>query len=260
VDHVVHLAAIANDPSGDLDPELTRAVNYRAYPVILEEARKAGVKRFLNASTFSVYGIKPDLNVTEGMALHPLKEYSICKAKSEKVVRQFNSFDFVTTSIRLATVCGWSRRMRFDLIVNTLTYHGLLKGRIVVLGGNQQRPQIHVQDITDHFAALLTVPPHLIGGEIFNAGGHNVSIMEIAEAVRSVLDKNVEIETAPAREDERSYHVSSDKLEKALGLRSSRTIEDAIADVMDAHYIGLWKDPTEPLYNNVKRMKQLGVG
>lgn len=258
--YVIHLAAIANDPSGELDPELTRSINYRVYPIILEECVKAGVRRFINASTFSVYGIKSEPNITEDMPLEPLKEYSICKAKSEKIVQEFNSSSFVTTSLRCATVCGWSRRMRFDLIVNILTYHALLYKKIVVLGGTQQRPQIHIQDITDYFTELLTVPSHLIAGEVFNAGGQNISIMEIAEIIREVIGKNIEIETAPPREDERSYHVSSEKIEKTLGFQSKRTIGDAVSDIVNAYQRGFWTDPLKPIYNNVKRMKELGLG
>ena len=260
VEYVIHLAAVANDPSGELDPDLTRSTNYRAYPLILEEAKKAGVRRFINASTFGVYGIKSEPNVTEDLPLEPLKEYSICKAKSEETVKEFNSSDFVTTSLRCATVCGWSRRMRFDLIVNTLTFHALLYKKITVWGGDQQRPQIHIQDITDYFIELLTVAPHLIGGEVFNAGGQNASIMEIAETIRAVLGPEIEIEAAPPRDDERSYHVSSEKIARTLGLRPKRTIHDAVHDIADAYRQGLWADPLDPIYHNVKRMKMLGLG
>lgn len=260
VEYIIHLAAIANDPSGELDPELTRSVNYRVYPLILGEAKKAGVCRFINASTFSVYGIRSEPNVTEDLPLEPLKEYSICKAKSEKIVQEFNSPSFVTASLRCATVCGWSRRMRFDLIVNILTYHALLYKKIVVFGGNQQRPQIHIQDITDYFAVLLTAPSHLIAGEVFNAGGQNVSIVEIAETIREVIGENVEIETAPPREDERSYHVSSEKIEKTLGFMPKRIISDAVCDIVNAFQQGFWTDPLDPIYNNVKQMKVLGFG
>jgi nucleoside-diphosphate-sugar epimerase len=260
VDYVIHLAAIANDPSGELDPGLTRSVNLDAYRPLLEEAKKAGVRRFINASTFGVYGIKSEANVTEDLSLNPLKEYSACKAKSEIIVREYNSPNFVTTSLRCATICGWSGRQRFDLIVNTLTYHALLYRKIAVLGGEQQRPQIHIADITDYFSALLHTPPDLSGGEIFNAGGQNASILQIAQTVRAVLGDDVELELLPARDDERSYHVSSEKIANTLGLRPSRTIRDAIEDIALAYQKGLFTDPLDPLYHNVKRMKILGLG
>lgn len=260
VEFVIHLAAVANDPSGELNPELTRSTNYGAYPLILEEAKRAGVRRFVNASTFGVYGIKSEPNVTEDLPLEPLKEYSICKAESEEITERFNSSDFVTTSIRCATVCGWSPRMRFDLIVNTLTFHALLYKKITVFGGDQQRPQIHIQDITDYFTELLTAPAHLISGEVFNAGGQNASILEIAETIRAVLGHEIEIETAPPRDDERSYHVSSEKIARTLDLRPKRAIRDAIVDIANAHQQGDWADPLDFIYHNVKRMKVLGLG
>lgn len=260
VECVIHLAAVANDPSGELNPELTRSTNYSAYPVILKLAKKSDVQRFINASTFGVYGIKYEPNVTEDLPPEPLKEYSICKAKSEEVTKEFNSPDFVTTSLRCATVCGWSRRMRFDLIVNTLTYHALLYKKITVLGGDQQRPQIHIQDITDYFMELLTAPAHLIAGEVFNAGGQNASISDIAEAIKEIIGEEIEIEKAPPRDDERSYHVSSEKIVRTLGLRPKKTIHDAVFDIADAYQKGLWVDPLDSIYNNVKRMKILGLG
>lgn len=260
VESVIHLAAVANDPSGELNPELTRSTNYKAYSLILEKAKKAGVRRFVNASTFGVYGIKSEPNVTEDLPLEPLKEYSICKAKSEEITKEFNSSDFITISLRCATVCGWSRRMRFDLIVNTLSYHALLYKKITVLGGDQQRPQIHIQDITDYFIELLTAPAHLIAGEVFNAGGQNAPILDIAETIRAVIGEEIEIENTPPRDDERSYHVTSEKIARTLGLRPKRTIHDAVRDIADAYQKGLWVNPLDPIYNNVKRMKILGLG
>jgi nucleoside-diphosphate-sugar epimerase len=257
VDYVIHLAAIANDPSGELNPELTKSVNLRAYDLLLEYAKKAGVRRFINASTFSVYGIKSEANVTEDLPLNPQKEYSVCKAKSEVVVREYNSSDFVTTSLRCATVCGWSGRQRFDLIVNMLTYHALLYRKITVLGGEQQRPQIHIQDITDYFIALLHANPQLIGGEVFNAGGQNTSISEIAYTICDVLGDDIDLEFLPPRDDERSYHVSSEKIFRMLGLYPTHSIRDAIKDIAMSYQQGLFADPLDPLYHNVKRMKAL---
>jgi len=260
VDYVIHLAAIANDPSGELNPNLTQAVNLDAYSPLLEESKKAGARRFINASTFSVYGVKSEANVTEDLPLTPLKEYSICKAKSEAIVKEFNSPDFVTTSLRCATVCGWSGRQRFDLIVNTLTYYALLYKKITVLGGGQQRPQIHIEDITDYFISLLRTPPTLSGGEIFNAGGQNATIFEIAQTVRDVLGEDIELEHLPPRDDERSYHVSSEKIASILGLRPSHSVRNAIDDIVAAYRKGLFTDPLNPLYHNVRQMKLLGLG
>ncbi len=260
VDYVIHLAAIANDPSGELDPELTRSVNLKAYRPLLEEAKAAGSHRFINASTFGVYGIKSEENVTEDLPLNPLKEYSICKAKSEEIVREFNAPGFVTTSLRCATVCGWSGRQRFDLIVNTLTYHALLYRKIIVLGGEQQRPQIHIDDLTDYFITLLNAPADRIGGEVFNAGGQNIAVSEIAKSVCDVLKGDIKLEFLPPRDDERSYHVSSKKIFTTLGLHPRCTVREAIGDIVAAYNNKLFVDPSNPVYHNLKQMKLLGLG
>jgi len=253
--HVIHLAAIANDPSGELAPALTRSINLESYSVLLEEAQKAGVKRFLNASTFSVYGIQSRDNITETSPLNPLKEYSICKAKSEESVKSSNSSHFITTSLRCATICGWSPRMRFDLIVNTLTFHALVKGKISVWGGEQMRPQIHIQDLSDYFIKFLTAPAHLIGGEVFNAGGENITIMQIAQSIQDVMGKGVAIETSPPRDDERSYHCSSGKIARVMDLIPRYSVKDAVREIIEAYDRGLWKNPEDPIYHNVKQVK-----
>jgi nucleoside-diphosphate-sugar epimerase len=257
VDSLIHLAAIANDPSGELDPEVTRSTNLRSYPLLLKLARDSGVKRFINASTFSVYGVSDVPNLTEEMPLHPLKEYSICKAKAEEIVAEYNSRDFTTTSLRCATVCGWSPRMRFDLIVNTLTAHAIVNKKITVMGGNQQRPQIHIQDLTDYFVAMLEAPASIIGGQVFNAGAENASISSIADEIRASLDESIQIEIVPPRSDERSYHVSSEKLQRSLGLAPKRGIRNAVDEIANAYSAHLWTNPDDAIYNNVRRMTEL---
>ncbi|HEY6210762.1 MAG TPA: NAD-dependent epimerase/dehydratase family protein [Vicinamibacterales bacterium] len=257
---VVHLAAIANDPSGELDPQLTEEVNFRAYDVLIDEARRAGVDRFLNASTFGVYGRKDEADITEDAPLLPLKAYSACKARSESTLRAADDESFATVSLRCATVCGFSPRLRLDLIVNTLTAHAVVKGDLVVFGGEQQRPQIHIDDLTDYFVALIDMRPDGYRGRVYNAGGQNVTIREIAETVRDVVGRSVSITYGPVRDDERTYHVNSDRIRRELGLAPRRSVRDAIQDLVDAYRSGLWSDPESDLHHNVARMKRLGVG
>lgn len=258
VDIVIHLAAIANDPSGELDPKLTQQVNFEVYPMLLEECIKAGVKRFLNASTFGVYGIKDGINITEDESLNPLKEYSVCKAKSEVLVKEANSSDFVGVSLRCATVCGWSPRLRLDLIVNTLAANAIAKKEIVVYGGDQKRPQIHIDDLTNYFIELMNIPAEKIFRKIFNAGGQNVTIMEIAQTIKEIMGENLKLKSAPSRFDERTYHVSSEKIFNELGLSPKKTISDAIKEIHYAYSIGFWEDPENIFFHNVKWMKSLG--
>jgi nucleoside-diphosphate-sugar epimerase len=258
-DALVHLAAVANDPSGELDPRLTEEVNLLSYPGLLKEARAAGVSRFLNASTFGVYGKRDDLILTEDEPLFPLKAYSACKAKSEELVRAASGPGFAALSLRCATVCGFSPRLRLDLIVNTLTAYALARGRLVVWGGEQQRPQIHVEDLTDYFVALLGVRAERIDGRVYNAGAENVSILQIAHIIREALGGALEIEAAPARDDERTYRVSSQRLAAELGLVPRRTVRDAVNDLIAAFRAGLFSDPEGELHHNVARMKALGL-
>ena len=256
VDCIIHLAAISNDPSAELDQELTRKINYGAYPLILDAAKAAGVKRFINPSSIGVYGINFDNNVTEKEPVNPLTEYARCKVKSENLVKEYSSENFTTVSMRCGTVCGWSPRMRFDLSVNTLTAVAINNNELTVWGGNQMRPQIHIEDITDFFLSLVTIPSEKINGKIFNAAGHNTAVIHIAETIQKVLDNGLKLISAPPRDDERSYHVNSDLIKKELGLAPKKTIENAIQDIVKAYKEKKWTDYHDPLYNNVKKIKQ----
>jgi nucleoside-diphosphate-sugar epimerase len=257
VDAVIHLAALANDPSAELDPELTRQINLDSYPVLLNEALAAGAQRFINLSSIGVYGINYSNGVTEDDPVNPLTEYARCKAASELLVQQYNSNNFTTVSLRCGTVCGWSPRMRLDLSTNTLAAYAICNKKLTVWGGDQRRPQIHLEDVTDFIINLLSLAPEKIGGRIFNAAGHNTTVREIAETIKDVMNGELELNDGPARSDERSYQVNSDRIEKELGFKLSRTIKDAVVSIMQAHKNGLWSDPDDALYHNIKRMKSM---
>lgn len=254
VDCVIHLAAVANDPSGELDRALTRQVNLDVYPILLDEAVKAGAKRFLNMSSISVYGSNDCAGLTEDDCINPLTEYAVCKARSETIVSQYNDANFTTVTLRGGTVCGWSPRMRFDLCGNTLTGYAVVRKELAIWGGAQQRPQIHIEDISDFLVALLTIRAEKIGGRIFNAAGDNVSIRQIAFTISDVMNGSLRLIDGPPRSDERSYNVSSERISKELGLRPKRSIRDAVIGIIDAHARGLWSDPDDSLYHNVRRM------
>lgn len=253
VDAVIHLASISNDPSSDLDPKLTIEVNFEATLNLIKIAKENGVQRFINASTSSVYGIKDTPNVTEDLKLEPLTIYSKTKADAEPFVLKANGDGFVTVNIRPATVCGYSPKMRLDLTVNILTMHALSKGKITVFGGDQKRPNIHIEDITDYYVQLLELPKEKIGGKTFNAGYENFTVIEIAKMVKDIVGKNVEIEVTPSN-DNRSYHISSQKIEKELGLKPNKTIKDAVLDIKNAYQNGLLDWDNINFYN-VKKMK-----
>jgi len=257
VDCVIHLAALANDPSAELDPKLTRQINLDSYPALLDAAVSAGVERFINLSSIGVYGINYQKGVTEDDPVNPLTEYARCKALSEAIVKQHNSDRFTTVSLRCGTVCGWSPRMRLDLSTNTLAAYAICNKKLTVWGGDQERPQINLEDATDFIVNLLSVSSEKIGGRIFNAAGHNTTVREIAETIKEVMNGELELTSGPARNDERSYNVNSDRIAKELGFKMTRTIKDAVLDIVLAHERGLWSDPDEALYHNVKQMRSM---
>src|SRR5206468_6537031 len=180
-DHVIHMACISNDPSFDLDPSLSRTINYECFESLVLASKSAGVKRFIYASTSSVYGVSDEPEVTEDHPFVPLTDYNKYKGLCEPILLRHQSPEFTTTIIRPATVCGYSPRMRFDLTVNILTNHAVNRGVITVFGGTQKRPNIHIEDITDLYVELLTTPAELIAGEAFNAGYENHTVAQLAE-------------------------------------------------------------------------------
>src|SRR3954463_2455542 len=232
-DAVIHLACISNDPSFDLDPTLGRSINFDCFRPLVKASKDAGVRRFIYASSSSVYGIKPDMDVTEELPLEPLTDYSKYKAMCEEVLEQERQPGFVCVTLRPATVCGYAPRLRLDLTVNILTNHAINNGRITVFGGDQLRPNIHVDDMTDLYLLLLDAPDETISGKICNAGYHNLKVRAIADMVRDQIGKNVEIVVTPS-DDHRSYHVSSDKILREFGFSAKRTVSDAIIGLKSA--------------------------
>ncbi|MEN6344234.1 MAG: NAD-dependent epimerase/dehydratase family protein [Armatimonadia bacterium] len=256
-DAVIHLACISNDPSFELDPELGRSINYDAFEPLVKISADGGVKRFIYASSSSVYGIKDEDNVTENLPLEPLTDYSKYKALCEEVLQRYQSQDFTTVTVRPATVCGYSPRLRLDLTVNILTNHAVNRGRITVFGGSQRRPNIHIGDITDLYVDLLARPAAQVAGKVWNAGYENHKVSEIAQIVKGVVGKAVEIVTEPT-DDLRSYHISSELIRRDLGFVPQHTIEDAVRNLVDAFGAGLIPNPLEDIrYYNIKTMQAL---
>ena len=209
VDAVIHLACISNDPSFELDPVLGKSINYDAFLPLVQISKDQGVRRFVYASSSSVYGIKDEENVTEELSLTPLTDYSKYKALCEDVLLKAQAPGFTTLVLRPATVCGYSPRLRLDLTVNILTNHAVNNRRITVFGGGQKRPNIHIEDVTDLYVRSLEYADDSIAGEIFNAGYENHTVAALAEMVRrTVGEEQVTIKTTPTN-DHRSYHIWS---------------------------------------------------
>ena len=243
---IIHLSSIANDPCGDLNPQLTWEVSALATMQLADKAKRMGIKRFIYASSGSVYGIKEELQVTEELELKPISEYNKTKMVGERVLLSYKD-DMVVQIVRPATVCGYSPRMRLDVSVNLLTMQALSKGKITVFGGNQVRPNIHIDDITDLYLHLID-HPEITG--IYNAGFENISIMDIAKMVTRFVP--VEI-TVTASNDPRSYRINSDKL-LATGFKPKKTVSDAISEIIEKYRAGELLD--ENHYYNLRWMEQ----
>lgn len=246
VDSVIHLASIANDPCGDLDPKLTWEVSALATMQLADRARRFGVKQFIYASSGSVYGVKDELEVTESLELEPITEYNKTKMVSERVLLSYCD-DMAVQIVRPATVCGLSPRMRFDVSVNMLTIQALSKGLITVFGGAQTRPNIHIDDISDVYIHLID-HPELNG--VYNAGFENISILDIAKLVTKYVPAQIEVTESS---DPRSYRVNSDKL-LSTGFKPKKSIEDAIQEIAIKYNSGELKD--EERFSNLKWMQK----
>jgi len=249
VDAIIHLASIANDPCGDLNPKLTWEVSALATMQLADRARREGVEHFVYASSGSVYGIKKEKHVTEDLILEPISEYNKTKMVAERVLLSYAS-DMTVQAVRPATVCGLSPRMRLDVAVNMLTMQALTNKKITVFGGEQKRPNIHMDDITDLYIFLLENPQHT---GVFNAGFENISIMDIAKMVTSDID--AEIILTPSN-DPRSYRINSDKL-LATGFRPKKTVQDAINEIVIAYRNGQLEDKSQ--FHNLQWMQEQGL-
>lgn len=246
IDAIIHLASVANDPCGDLNPKLTWEISALATMQLADKAVKEGIKHFIYASSGSVYGVKEEEQVTEDLSLEPISEYNKTKMVSERVLLSYADRMSVQI-IRPATVCGLSPRMRLDVAVNMLTMQAINNGVITVFGGEQARPNIHIEDITDLYIYLLERPE--VQG-IFNAGFENISILDIANRV---VDKvGAEIIVTPSN-DPRSYRINSDKI-LATGFMPKYTVDDAIDQIISAYQSGELKDDTR--WHNLAWMQE----
>ena len=256
-DAVIHLACISNDPSFEMNPELGKSINFDAFRPLVDIAKKSNVKRFFYASSSSVYGIKDEPNVHEEMELEPLTDYSIFKADCEKILAEYQSDDFTTATIRPATVCGYSPRQRLDVVVNILTNLAYHKREISIFGGDQLRPNIHIKDMVEAYMVLLRAPKEKIAGQIYNAGYENQSVKDIAETVKNTVGDDVKLVTSHS-DDNRSYHISSKKIQTELGFQAAYTIRDAVEDLCKAFDKNLLPNSLDDeMYFNIKRMNNL---
>ncbi len=256
-DALIHLACISNDPSFELNPVLGRSINLDAFRPLVEISRDSGVRRFVYASSSSVYGIKDERDVHEEMILEPLTDYSRFKADCEHILSDYQAPGFTTTTIRPATVCGYSPRQRLDVVVNILTNLAYHRREILVFGGDQLRPNIHIEDMVESYLTVLSANSMDVGGKIYNVGYENQSVRKLAETVREVIGSDVRLVVTPTA-DNRSYHISSEKINTELGFKPTHTIREAVEGLRQAFSSGkLPHSLDDEIYFNIKRMQSL---
>ena len=263
IDVVIHLACISNDPSFELDKNLSKTINFDCFEDLVKISKKNGVKRFVYCSSSSVYGISNKKNVTEEHELVPLTLYNKYKALCEPILFNYTDSNFEGVVIRPATLCGYSPRMRFDLTVNILTSHALVSNKINVFGGSQLRPNLNIKDMISLYELMIESKSIKIQNQIFNVGYQNKSVREIANIVKTVvsnninLDKEIEISYVETN-DNRSYHINSDKIKNVLDFSPKFTIEDAVVDICVKFQEKKFKDIiNNSNYYNVKKILKL---
>lgn len=259
----LHLACISNDSSFELDEKLSTSINLDAFEPMVLAAKRSGIKRFIYASTSSVYGVSNKKDVTEEHPLVPLTLYNKYKGMCEPLLIKHTDDNFIGVIFRPATVCGYAPRLRLDLSVNILTNYAVNKNKIMVFGGKQLRPNLHIKDYCDVIKLLLLASNEKIKNQIFNVGYQNMSIQEIANLVKKVVEKtypnkkDIVIQTLPS-DDTRSYHINSDKIFKCLGYRAKRSLEDAVEDLCLSFKKGLITESFEnDWYYNVRTLKSI---
>ncbi len=257
--YLIHLACISNDPSFELNPTLGKSINLDAFEPLVKMSVKSGISGFIYASSSSVYGIKKEKNVTEDMKLEPLTDYSKFKGDCEKILNSHKSESFITTTIRPSTVCGYAKRQRLDLVVNILTNHAFHNREIKVFGGDQLRPNVHIDDMVSSYLAVLKADSKVINGQIFNVGFKNQSVNELAADVKEIIGDDVKIINTKSN-DNRSYHVSSEKIKQVLGFETKYTVKNAVSDLKIAFEKNILTNTfNNELFFNIKRMNNINL-
>jgi nucleoside-diphosphate-sugar epimerase len=255
---IVHLASLSNDPSCDLDPKWSTAINHTATVNLAIEAKKRGCSKFAFASSCSVYGFGNNELLSETSICNPVSVYAQLKVKTEEELLAMESDTFLPTILRQATVFGLSPRMRFDLAINQMTMHAITKGNVFVMGGGMQwRPFLHVRDAATVFQSVIEADRSLVSGEVFNVGSNenNMQILKLAELVGEKT--GVEVIVAPDDADRRNYNVDFSKIEKHLGINGWITIEKGIDEIADWVRRNDGKDFESGEFFNLKRVKEI---
>jgi nucleoside-diphosphate-sugar epimerase len=252
MDAVVHIGAIVGDPACALDEDFTIEVNLMATRMIAECAKGFGIKKFIFASTCSVYGASDEV-LNEKSALNPVSLYARSKIACEKILQQMTDDRFQPTILRFGTVYGLSGRTRFDLVVNLLTAKAIVDGKITVFGEDQWRPFVHVDDASLAVATALDAPLELVGSQTFNVGADagNMTLGEVGRMIQRFVP-TAELIASGSDGDRRNYRVDFSKIKNILGFKAQWSVEQGIKQVIEAFESGKVQDYTATQYSNVK--------
>ena len=260
-DYFIHLACISNDASFELDENLSKTINYDCFESLVLAAKEKRIKRFIYASTSSVYGVSSSDNVKEDHPLVPLTFYNDFKGRCEPILLKHTDDNFKGVIFRPATVCGYAPRQRLDLTVNILSNFAFNKGFIKVFGGDQMRPNLHIDDYIEAVDIFINAPIEKVENQIFNVGFQNYTVRDLAKIVSNTIKKENNNDTEiifEKSDDNRSYHINSDKIKEALDFKPKRSIEDAIIELTKAMQDGLLPNSfDDDIYFNVKRLKSI---
>lgn len=258
-DAIIHLACISNDPSFELNPKLGKEINFDCFEPLVKASKNEGIKVFIYASSSSVYGVKNTPEVTEKATLEPLTDYSKYKALCEEILFSNTNNNFIGTVLRPATVCGYSPRQRLDLVVNILTNLAYHKSVIKIFGGSQLRPNIHIDDMVGSYLKVIESETSKIKDQVFNVGFENHSVEKLALMVKKNINNPVNLEYTKS-DDNRSYHINSNKIKNVLGFKPTKNIEMAIQDLLKAFENKIFTNTlNNEEYFNIKKMQKIGL-
>lgn len=249
IDCIIHLASVSNDPMAEIDKNLSWETSALGTFHLMNFAKKKKIKRIIYASSGSVYGIKKEKEVTEDLSLKPISLYNKVKMITERLILSYKN-DLDIFIIRPATVCGYSRRMRFDVSVNALTFSALRKNKIQVNGGKQIRPNIHIDDMVRLYLFFLKKNKKYSG--IYNAGFENISILNLAKKINKIIPSKINV--LKKNYDPRSYRISSKKLLK-IGFKPKYNVENAILDMKKKYENKILRD--NPKFHSIKWLKKI---
>jgi len=256
MDACIHLACISNDPSYELNPNLGKSINFDAFGMFIEEINMSSIKTFIYASSSSVYGVKEEANVIEELLCEPLTDYSKYKVMCEDLALKDLSKAICLTIVRPSTVCGYSKRQRFDLVVNSLTLSALVRSEINVDGGAQFRPNLHIKDMISAYKLFLEADSKVIDRKIYNVAGENLTVLQIAQKVKSQTGGSCKINIMSVL-DQRSYRVSGEKIAAEIGFTPKYSVDEAITDIKKAFFSGKFQNSDAEHYFNIRQMKLL---